>query len=352
MKEALHYNQVTLIPNKCVVSSRTDCDTTVNFCDYIFDLPVVPANMSTVINEKIARWLAFNKHFYIYHRFSNTRSFISTANFEKWPLVSISIGVKPVDTELIDWISIAKYRVDFITIDIAHGYSDSVATMIKFIKHTLPNTKVIAGNVWGDKKSIEFLQNAGADAIKVGLSCGAGCSTFNETGFGSPMFSAAFEAGVNAKVPVILDGGIRQNGDIAKAIVAFLSNQFQATYGNPFKAGVKQWKEPLNVPMIMAGSIFAACTDAPGEVVYETTTTGDTGTCKVYKKYYGSASAESKQNTGQEVKHIEGKTVMLECNGLNYSQKYNQIKGAIQSQISYAGGIDLTAFKDVEWRTI
>jgi GMP reductase len=352
MKEALHYNQVTLIPNKCIVNSRSQCDTTVNLCGYMFDLPVVPANMASVININNAKWLAFNKHFYIYHRFGDTHEFIGRSNFERWPIVSISIGVQPIDTELIDWLEIAKYKVDFITIDIAHGFAESVAVMIKYIKNKLPNTKVIAGNIWGDKQSIEFLQNAGADAIKVGLSCGAGCSTFNETGFGSPMFSAALEAGINARVPVILDGGIRYNGDIAKAIVAFLSNQFQAVYGNPFKCGNKQWREPLNVPMIMAGSIFAACTDAPGEVVYETTTTGDTGTCKVYKKYYGSASAESKKKTGQEVKHVEGKSIVLEGNGLTYAEKYDQIKDAVQSQISYAGGNDLTALKDVQWRTI
>jgi len=344
MKEALNYNQITLIPNKCIVSSRSESDTTINFCGYMFDLPVVPANMASVINEKNAKWLAFNKHFYIFHRFSDTRSFISRSNFENWPLVSISIGVQPIDTELIDWLEIAKYRVDFITIDIAHGFADSVAVMIKYIKNKLPNTKVIAGNVWGDKSSIEFLQNAGADAIKVGLSCGAGCSTFNETGFGSPMFSAAFEAGVNAKVPVILDGGIRHNGDIAKAIVAFLSNQFQAVYGNPFKCGNKQWREPLNVPMIMAGSIFAACIDAPGDDIIING--------RVWKNYYGSASAESKKKTGQEVKHVEGKSIVLEGNGLTYAEKYNQIKDAVQSQISYAGGNDLTALKDVQWRTV
>lgn len=339
MNQALHYDKVTLIPNKCNVNSRSECDTTIDFCGYSFDVPIVPANMCAVIDEKIAKSLAYNNQFYIYHRFGNTRAFISKANFERWPLVSISIGTKPVDTELINWLAIAKYLVDFITIDIAHGYSDSVANMITHIKNTLPNVKVIAGNVWGDKKSIEFLQNAGADAIKVGLSCGAGCSTYNETGFGSPMFSAALESGRLASVPVILDGGVRHNADIAKAIVAFLSGQKQHTYG-----GGAVWNKYLNVPMIMAGSIFAACKDAPGEDVIING--------KVWKNYYGSASAESKKKTGQEVKHVEGKSIVLEGNGLTYAEKYEQIKGAIQSQISYAGGTDLTALKDVKWMTL
>ena len=349
MNQTLHYDKVTLVPNKCVVSSRADCDTTVNFCGYIFDLPVVPANMVSVIDQKVAKWLAFNKHFYIYHRFGNTRAFISDANHEKWPLISISVGVKQFDEDFINWLATTKYKVDFITIDVAHGFSGSVERMIQHIKFRLPDVKVVAGNVWGDKKSIEFLQDAGADVIKVGLSCGAGCSTYNETGFGSPMFTAALGAGRHSKVPIILDGGVRQNADIAKALVGCLSSQTDYVYGG--RTGFV-FRKQLHVPMVMMGSVLAACADAPGETRLVATNNGNQGECRTYKRYYGSASAESKTKTGQEVKHVEGKTVMLECNNLTYAQKYGQIKGAIQSQISYAGGTDLTALKDVKWMTV
>ena len=173
---ALNYKDICLIPpSKCLVTSRSECDTSIVFLGKCFKLPVVPANMVAVINDDIAKWLSFNRYFYIMHRFGNNLEFIKRANEENWPTISISIGVKPDDEATIKYIIKNNYRVDFVTIDIAHGFSDSVADMISWLKDVLPEAKVIAGNVWGDRESIEFIQKSGADAIKVGLSCGKGC---------------------------------------------------------------------------------------------------------------------------------------------------------------------------------
>jgi len=355
MTQALHYNQITSIPRKCVVKSRSECDTSIDFCGYRFALPITPSNMASVVNEDICKWLAFNNHFYIYHRFGDTRKFLQRARAEAWPLISISVGVQESDKELIKDISESKCRVNFACIDVAHGFSDSVADMIEFIKENLPDTKVIAGNIWGDKDSVEFLQNAGADCLKVGLSTGRACLTFPTTSFGSPMFSAALEAGKWAKIPVILDGGVREAGDIARAIIGFTSVQGEYTYGG--RAG-KVYKN-LNIPMVMIGSLFASCVDAPGENIYGNAKVyySDTGIHEskgriTHKRYYGSASAESKQKTGQEIKHIEGKTIEIPCNGKTYAEYYSELTQAVQSQISYAGGRDLSCFKDVEWRVV
>ncbi|HDG6002822.1 TPA: IMP dehydrogenase, partial [Staphylococcus aureus] len=63
------YEDIQLIPNKCIVESRSECDTTIQFGPKKFKLPVVPANMQTVMNEKLAKWFAENDYFYIMHRF-------------------------------------------------------------------------------------------------------------------------------------------------------------------------------------------------------------------------------------------------------------------------------------------
>ena len=186
------------------------------------------------------------------------------------------------------------------------------------------------------------------------------CSTFPTTGFGSPMFSAAIEAGRWAKIPCIIDGGVREPADIAKAIVAFTSQQFTSTYG-----GRPTWNNQINIPMVMAGSIFAACTDSPGEMVaklihkngeYYSNSISDVYrpvlVTKTYKKYYGSASAECKQKTGQVVKNVEGISTEVECNNLTYLEYYDVLSQAIRSQISYAGGTDLSALKNVKWNII
>ena len=115
----------------------------------------------------------------------------------------------------------------------------------------------------------------------------------------------------------------------------------------------------------MAGSIFAACTDSPGEMVaklihkngeYYSNSISDVYrpvlVTKTYKKYYGSASAECKQKTGQVVKNVEGISTEVECNNLTYLEYYDVLSQAIRSQISYAGGTDLSALKNVKWNII
>ena len=64
------YEDIQLIPNKCIVTSRSQCDTTVTLGKHSFKMPVVPANMQTIIDENIAEFLAENNYFYIMHRFN------------------------------------------------------------------------------------------------------------------------------------------------------------------------------------------------------------------------------------------------------------------------------------------
>ena len=64
------YEDIQLIPNKCIVESRSECDTSIQFGPRSFKLPVVPANMQTVMNEELAQWFAENDYFYIMHRFN------------------------------------------------------------------------------------------------------------------------------------------------------------------------------------------------------------------------------------------------------------------------------------------
>ena len=89
--------------------------------------------------------------------------------------------------------------------------------------------------------------------------------------------------------------------------------------------------------MVMAGNLFVACTDSPAEVWSEN---GDFA----YKYYYGSAS---KYNGNS--KNIEGELIQVPYNNMTYQELLRQIMGDLQSSISYAGGKDLSAFKNVQY---
>ena len=97
------YEDVQLIPNKCIVDSRSECDTSVKLGNRTFRLPVVPANMQTIIDEALAEKLAANNYFYIMHRFQphTCLDFIKHMK-EKGLFASISIGVKPEEFEFVN----------------------------------------------------------------------------------------------------------------------------------------------------------------------------------------------------------------------------------------------------------
>lgn len=131
------YEDIQLIPNKCIVESRSECDTSIQFGPKTFKLPVVPANMQTVMNETLAKWFAENDYFYIMHRFDEKARVPFIKNMQNSGLfASISVGVKKSEFEFIEKLAQDKLIPEYITIDIAHGHSDSVINMIKHIKKT------------------------------------------------------------------------------------------------------------------------------------------------------------------------------------------------------------------------
>ena len=306
--KALKYSDICLIPNYSEVHSRVDCDPSIKLFGKKFLLPVIPSNMKSVIDMHTCSWMSSHGFFYIMHRFDRDLA-EDVANAQDWDNISFSVGVKMQDKMAIQKISKRGHRVDYLTIDIAHGYCSRMKSTIQYIKKHLPDTKIIAGNV-ATPDAVRQLSNWGADIIKVGIGQGSPCTTKDKTGFTMPMFSCVklcsnVTLDNGNVVPIIADGGIRSNGDIAKALVA-------------------------GATMTMAGSMFASCTDSPASVININGVN--------HKAYFGSASAENKGHNN----NIEGKLNKIPNNGMTYGEKLNEITQDLQSSISYAGGKDLS----------
>src|ERR1700690_2469011 len=182
--EIFDYDPVLLLPRKCRVESRSECDPAQEFGPRRFALPVVPANMKTVIDEPIAEWLGGNDFFFVMTRFDVDRVAFAKTMREKNLFVSISSGVKRSDHDAIDRLATEGIGADYVTIDIAHGHADTVRRMIDHIHAKLPGAFVIAGNVATPEAVID-LENWGADATKVGVGPGKVCITKLKTGFGT-----------------------------------------------------------------------------------------------------------------------------------------------------------------------
>lgn len=307
------YEDIQLIPNKCIVTSRSQCDPTVTLGGRTFKLPVVPANMQTVLDEELAKKLAEKGYFYIMHRFQPEKRIDFIKNMQAAGLfASISIGVKEGEFKFVDELKSAGLIPEYITIDIAHGHSDQVIKMIQHIKSELPSSFVIAGNV-GTPDAVRELENAGADATKVGIGPGKVCITKLKTGFGTGgwQLAAVRWCAKAATKPIIADGGIRDHGDIAKSI------RFGAT-------------------MVMIGSLFAGHLESPGKTIEKDG--------KLFKEYFGSASEHQKG----EHKNVEGKKMLLPSKGSIFDT-LTEMEQDLQSSISYAGGKTLNAIKKVDY---
>lgn len=327
-----NYADITLVPNYFDGTSRSKIDASVEFLGRRFKLPVVPANMSSVIDEKIAFQLSENGYFYIMHRFVESNyDLIKLMNSDNWKLKSISVGVKQGDKNFIEKCASEGLIIDFITIDIAHGHSRQMKEMIDFIKSKIPDVKIIAGNVCTNVAAWD-LYCWGADCVKIGIAQGGACTTSSKTGFGLDMVKTILNIYSNqnsedAKFPIIIDGGVKVNGDIAKAIVL----GYDAMKKNVRENG-SDFKYTHQAIMVMAGSLFAACKDSPAIL-------DEHG----FKHYYGSASQIQKGNN----RNIEGTLNVFACNDMTYAEKLEEIEQDLQSSISYAGGTDISFLSNV-----
>lgn len=327
---SLKYSDVCLVPNYSECESRSTCDTSVDLFGVKYKLPVIPANMKAVISADQCKWLANNGYFYIMHRFDiDVVTFVDKANREGWPLVSISLGVNQKDREILQKLKKngSRGRVHFITLDIAHGHSSLMKEMISTCKQYTPESLIIAGNV-ATPIGVRDLASWGADIIKVGIGQGSPCTTKDKTGFTMPMLSCVKECSNIFKgemfgtkdsplpIPIIADGGVKCNGDIAKALVA----------------GAK---------MVMAGGLFACCSDSPAHAIEIDGA--------IHKAYFGSASFENKKTKT----HIEGLLKNVPTCGMTLQSKLLEVQEDLQSSISYGGGKDLTCLqKSVEYRVL
>jgi IMP dehydrogenase len=229
--------------------------------------------------------------------------------------VGAAIGVK---SDFLDRTEkLIQAGCDTIVVDIAHGHSDLAINAVKRIKNRF-EIEIIAGNV-ATAKGTQDLIDAGSDAIKVGIGGGSICITRIVSGAGVPQLSAIMDCATvsrKRKIPLIADGGIRNSGDITKALAAGAST-------------------------VMLGNILAGTEESPGITISR-----DNGKYKVIRGMasFGASLGRKNRENGKDISKDkefenitpEGVEALVQYKG-NVSEILDNLTRGIQSGFSYSG---------------
>ena len=207
---------------------------------------------------------------------------------------------------------LVKNGCNVLLIDVAHGHHKLVGDALEKIKKDIQGVEVVAGNI-ATREGAEFLLQSGADGIRVGIGNGSLCETRIRTGVGLPQVSTLLDVVTicdDFDVPCIADGGIRNIGDICKGL-------------------------GCGADSIMLGSLLSGTKESPGQIEK----IGEWPNEKLFKKYRGSASRDSKGND----KNVEGNHKVIPYKGKT-ARILTDIKDGINSSFSYVGANNLSEF--------
>jgi len=310
---ALSYDDVLLIPQYSEIKSRSDVDLSTQITPHInLKIPLVSSNMSSITDVKFAISLAELGGLGILPRFMSIEKEANMVEAvkRKKVLVGAAVGVKE---ETIDRAkALVSAGCDLLVLDVANGHmKQAIDTTIKLKRLFGNTTDIVAGNV-ATYEGAENLFKAGADSVKVGIGPGSTCITRMETGCGVPQISAVLDCAVAAKKhnrTIICDGGMKNSGDIVKALAAGAS-------------------------AIMTGHLFAGIKETAGKTI--------TKDGIKYKEYNGSTSLiEKSRRTSGSPNHIEGVAGFVVYQG-DLKTCIERITDNMRSGFSYVGAKNIS----------
>jgi len=315
---SLGFDEVAILQNKNICRSRLDVDISSEvFRGISLAVPIMASNMSAVVDAEFCIQLYKLGALGVMHRALPDERLVSSVKqiAAQCSIVCASVGLGDNQFDLARKLFDAGANVIFI--DVAHGYSDFVIEMGRKLKKEFSGVKVVLGNTINTDMMFEV--NDFADAVKVGIANGLACKTKNTAACNEKQFTSVSkfkDISVQLGLPIISDGSIREPADFTKAIAAGANS-------------------------VMAGSIFARCSDSPAETILID---------GIRKKIYaGMASREVQEQWRNGVKKgtcTEGIIKYLDV-GESSDELIDRYIGALRSGITYAGAKDIKGFQQL-----
>jgi len=314
-KPAYTFDDVLLVPQLSNIASRADVDLSTKLGKMKLRLPILSSNMDTVTEGRMAVAIGMRGGAGVLHRFAET------IVVDKWLGMCRSAGVPAIASFGLAERDKACIHCGgtggaftAICIDVAHGDHERVVELIRWIRKYLPDLDIIAGNVATGAAAARLVA-AGANIIKVGVGPGSVCSTRIMTGHGVPQLSAILDVKefIGDKAQIIADGGIRNSGDIVKALAA-------------------------GADAVMLGSLLAGTEESPGDIVMQDG--------QAFKAYRGMASYDvQKEKRAGQTPRIEGVSAKVPFKG-SVDHTLTVLENGIRSGLSYSGARNLCELRD------
>lgn len=338
MRTVLSFDDVLLQPKGSDINSRKEISLTCRLDDreyftgnyekfnLTYGLPIIGAPMDTVTENEMACTLSSLGCPSIIHRYNTVQEqaelFRKSLSFD----VGCAIGVKGDFKERAQVLYAEGCRI--FCIDVAHGFHSLVRGAIEYLRKAFGDyIHIMAGNI-ATSQACECLANWGADSVKIGIGGGSICSTRIMTGHGIPTFQAVKDIAENWRtvkgknIIKIADGGIKNSGDIVKALAA-------------------------GADFVMLGSLLAGTKESPGEVIEEFDNPPPmdpkspgrfllSQPQRRYKLYRGMASPEAQKAWNGDVNSREGVSTRIPYKG-SVIDVINNLEKGIRSGLSYSG---------------
>ena len=309
LKECLSYDDVLLVPKYSGIESRSEIDLSTDLGKGLkLTLPIISAPMDTISEHRMARAMAIAGGVAIVHRYNPIDEQVRQILAGQVRPVGAAIGVTDDYLERAT-AAIVDGGATFLCVDVAHGHHILVKKALEQLRAKVgDDVHIMAGNV-ATLEGIDDLAAWGVDSARCNIGGGSICSTRLQTGHGIPGLQTIIEcARTDKEIKIIADGGIKNSGDMVKALAA-------------------------GADAVMIGSLLAGTQETPGDLFKDSNGFE-------WKSYRGMASKEAQMDWRGQYSSYEGVATRVPYQGPVASTLADLEKG-IRSGFSYSGARSL-----------
>lgn len=315
IRKCLSFDDVLLVPKMSEIVSRKEIDLSSSLSSNMkFSLPIISSPMDTVTESSMARSMSSRGGLGVIHRYNTIDEQVKMSREAQGEggITAAAIGVSGDYIERASALYDAGVRI--LCIDIAHGHHSLMKKSLASLRGVFgDNVHIMAGNV-ATRKGYESLADWGASSVRVGIGGGSICSTRIQTGHGVPTFQSILDCSESpyaGTCPIIADGGIKNSGDIVKALAA-------------------------GADFVMLGSLLSGTEESPGAKISR----GG----NLFKEYRGMASSRAQMNWRGRVASQEGVAALVPYKG-HVGEILSSLEAGVRSGLSYSGCVNIPSFQ-------